>query len=425
MRTSVGRRRYPEALEVAVRLLLWLRERPGVQYAEVAGALRRRVEVVDTLELVAAAEETSTVVGEFVRLNGVTEVVEQGGGERAVVELTDGLRAHLRCVPRERFAGALLWGTGSERHLLQLAERAAGHGFRLDADGLWQGERLVTFESESALYEKLGLAYIPPELREGLGEVEAAAAGPLARLVELEDLTGTFHCHTTYSDGKATLAEMAAAARERGWSYLGIADHSRSAAYAGGLSLPRVREQHREIDALNLEYGTAGFRIFKGIESDILPDGSLDYPDEVLASFDYVVGSVHSGFGMSREEMTRRVIRAIENPYLTILGHPTGRLLLTREGYPLDVEAVLDAAAQHGVVVEINANPHRLDLDWRHLRYAAEREVLIAINPDAHSVDGLEHVIFGVNVARKGGLEARQVLNTWPLEEIGRYFAER
>jgi DNA polymerase (family 10) len=218
---------------------------------------------------------------------------------------------------------------------------------------------------------------------------------------------------------------MAEAARERGWSYLGLADHSRAAAYAGGLSIERVREQQREIDAWNQANAASGFRIFKGTESDILPDGSLDYPDEVLASFDYVVGSVHSGFGISREEMTERVLRAVRNPYLTILGHPTGRLLLTREGYPLDVEAVLDAAAEHGVVVEINANPHRLDLDWRHLRYAAERGVLIAINPDAHSVDGLEHVVFGVNIARKGGLEARQVLNTWALEEVGRYFEER
>ncbi|CAN5619590.1 helix-hairpin-helix domain-containing protein [soil metagenome] len=425
VRTSRGRRRYPEALEVAVRLLLWLRERPGIRHAEIAGALRRRLEIVETVELVAGAEETSTLVEAFVQLNGVTQVVERGGGEHALVELTDGLRARLRCVPPERFTGALLWQTGSDAHLRELVEGAAAAGLRLDSDGLWQGDQLVQLADESSLYARLGLAYIPPELREGMGEVALAYAGPLPRLVELDDLRGTFHCHTTYSDGKATVAEMAEAARERGWFYLGLADHSRAAAYAGGLSIERVREQQREIDAWNQANAASGFRIFKGTESDILPDGSLDYPDEVLASFDYVVGSVHSGFGISREEMTERVLRAVRNPYLTILGHPTGRLLLTREGYPLDVEAVLDAAAEHGVVVEINANPHRLDLDWRHLRYAAERGVLIAINPDAHSVDGLEHVVFGVNIARKGGLEARQVLNTWALEEVGRYFEER
>ncbi|HEV2132100.1 MAG TPA: helix-hairpin-helix domain-containing protein, partial [Longimicrobiaceae bacterium] len=313
VRTSRGRRRYPEALEVGVRLLLWLRERPGVHYAEIAGALRRRVEIVETLELVAAAEETSTLVEAFVQLNGVSQVVERGGGEHALVELTDGLRARLRCVPPERFTGALLWQTGSDAHLRELAGRATSAGLRLDADGLWRGDHLLPLVDESALYGKLGLAYVPPELREGLGEVALAAAGPLPRLVELEDLRGTFHCHTTYSDGKATVSEMAEAARERGWSYIGLADHSRAAAYAGGLSVERVREQHREIDAWNESNGATGFRIFKGTESDILADGSLDYHDEVLASFDYVVGSVHSGFGMSREEMTERMLRAVRN----------------------------------------------------------------------------------------------------------------
>jgi DNA polymerase (family 10) len=221
---------------------------------------------------------------------------------------------------------------------------------------------------------------------------------------------------------------MAEGARAKGWQYLGLADHSRAAAYAGGLSPERVREQHAEIDAWNREHGGTGakrFRIFKGIESDILPDGSLDYDDALLASFDYVVGSVHSSFTMSREEMTERVLRAIENPYLTMLGHATGRQLLVREGYQIDVDAVIDGAAELGVAIEINADPHRLDLDWRHVRRAAELGVLIPINPDAHSVAGLDNVAYGVNVARKAWLAAPQVLNTWTLEKVEAYFAGR
>jgi DNA polymerase (family 10) len=216
---------------------------------------------------------------------------------------------------------------------------------------------------------------------------------------------------------------MAEAARARGWSYLGLADHSRSAGYAGGLSVAAVAKQHREIEAWNR--ANPGFRIFKGIESEISTDGSLDYDDATLADFDYVVGSVHSGFGMSQWEMTDRVLRAVRNPRLTMLAHPTGRLLLTRNAYAIDLRAVIDACAEHGVAIEINADPHRLDLDCRHVRYAAERGVLIPINPDAHSTGGLDNVVFGINVARKGWLEAKQVMNTWTLEEVETHFADR
>jgi DNA polymerase (family 10) len=269
---------------------------------------------------------------------------------------------------------------------------------------------------------------VPPELREGWGEVEEAAAGRIPTLVEPDDLRGTFHCHTDWSDGRATLEEMAEGARAKGWQYLGIADHSRSAGYAGGLPPARAKQQMRAIDAWNEAHGGTGkarFRLFKGTESDILADGRLDYDDDVVAGFDYVVGSVHSAFHLPEREMTDRMVRAVSNPRLTILGHATGRLLLTREGYEVDVRAVIDAAAAHGVAVEINADPHRLDLDWQHVRYAAERGVLVPVNPDAHSVRGLDNVAFGVNVARKGWLSARQVLNTWTLPEVEQHFAER
>ena len=257
----------------------------------------------------------------------------------------------------------------------------------------------------------LGLAEVPPELREDHGEIDAAEARRLPELVERADLTGTFHCHTDWSDGGATLAEMATAAQARGMQYLGIADHSRSAAYAGGLSIERVREQWEAIDALNKQLG-GKFHLFKGTECDILADGSLDYPDDVLEGFDYVVASVHSNFNLPREDMTKRLVRAVSNPRVTMLGHPTGRLLLARDGYHLDLDAVIDAAAASGTMIEINANPHRLDLDATHCRRARQKGVMIVINPDAHSVGGLDDLEYGVSVARRGWLSKDDVWNT-------------
>lgn len=426
-RAQRGRRRYPQAMEAAVALLRWLREVPGVAAAEIAGELRRRMETVDCIVLVAASERPDEVRAAFGAIHGASSP-EQDGEDGAAVMLSDGLRVRLCCVPPVRFVAATVWETGSEWHLADLATRAAAEGMCLDGHGLWRGSSPVELPDEEALYRALGLAYVPPELREGLGEVAAASAGSLPRLVELADLRGTFHCHTTASDGKATLPEMAEGARARGWSYLGVADHSRSAGYAGGLTPAAVRKQAKEIDAWNRAHGGSGagrFRVFKGTESDILPDGRLDFDEDTLALLDYVVGSVHSSFGLPEAEQTTRIIRAVEHPRLSILGHATGRILLGRAGYAVDVRAVIDAAAEHGVAVEINADPHRLDLDWRHVRYAAERGVLVPVNPDAHSVAGLGNVAFGVNVARKGWLEARHVLNTWPLEEVEVHFASR
>lgn len=422
-RSSSGRRRYPEALESAVRILQWLRAREEVVAAEIAGAVRRRLEVVDRLQLVAASADPEPVLSAFLDLNGAADPLREAE-DTASIRLPDGIVARLRCVHPDPFVGAMVWETGSDEHVATLSARAAARGLLLDRTGLSRAGEPVGVDDEQALYAALGLAYLPPELREGLGETEAAAEGRVPALVELDDLRGTFHCHTTWSDGKATLAEMAEAAREVGWKYLGIADHSRSASYAGGLSAEEVLAQGEELRAWNAA-APRGFRLFHGVESDILPDGSLDYPVEVLADFDYVVGSVHSSFAMGREEMTARIVRAVRNPYLTILGHPTGRLLLTRRGYDVDVDAVIAAAAEAGVVIEINANPHRLDLDWRDVRTAASRGVLIAINPDAHSVAALEHVAFGVNVARKAGLKPEQILNCWPLKRVEGYLAER
>lgn len=419
LQTTLGRRRYPAALETAVRLLEWLRGHKAVSAAEIAGDLRRRMETVGAVELVAACEHPAEVLAAFAALGGSAATQDE---HEAGFALEDGLRVRCRCVLPERYVAAIVWETGNDLHLHELVARAEACGLRLTPDGVFRGRDLVSVPAESALYEMIGLSYIPPELREGRGEM-AAAIGPLSRLVTTDDLRGTFHCHTTYSDGTASVAEMAEAARARGWRYLGVADHSRTASYAGGLSTAAVAKQHREIDRWN--QANEGFRIFKGIESDILPDGSLDYDDATLDRFDYVVGSVHSGFGMGEAEMTERVARAVRNRHLTILAHPTGRILLTRDAYAINLPAVIDACAEYGVAIEINADPHRLDLDWRHVRYAAERGVLIPINPDAHSTQGLGNVAYGVNVARKGWLQARQVLNTWTSEEVEAHFAHR
>ncbi len=253
-----------------------------------------------------------------------------------------------------------------------------------------------------------------------MGEVEAAERGDLPKLLEMKDIRGTFHCHTTYSDGVNTLEEMANAAKALGWEYIGIADHSKAVAYAHGMTDERVKQQHEEIDALNRKSNT--FRILKGTECDILPNGDLDWPEKTLTRFDHVIASVHSGFNMSEAEMTKRIVKALKNKRVTMLGHPTGRLLLSRDGYPVDMVQVINAAADYGKGIEINAHPLRLDLDWRLCKYAKEKGVMIAINPDAHNVEGLKDVSYGVGIARKGWLEKRNVLNTQRIEGVLAYF---
>jgi DNA polymerase (family 10) len=314
--------------------------------------------------------------------------------------------------------------TGSKAHNIAIRRRALARGYSLNEYALTGPDGPVSCRTEAELFAALGLAEIPPELREDSGEIELAERGRIPTLVRLKDLTGTFHCHTDWSDGGATLEEMAKAAQLRGLKYLGIADHSRTARYAGGLTVERVRDQWAAIDALNARFD-ATFRLFKGTECDILADGTLDYPDEVLDGFDYVVASVHSNFAMGSAEMTHRIIRAIANPRVTMLGHPTGRLLLARDGYAVDLEAVIAAAAAAGTMIEINANPHRLDLDAHHCRRAKALGIPIVINPDAHATGGLDDLDYGIGVARRAGLNPRDVFNTASPDVISRMLAER
>src|SRR5437867_3630407 len=364
---------YANVIGEAERIVEVIRHSAGVRSAELVGELRRRLEVVQAISVLVGADRPRSVLDSLQRIEALWELSRAGDkiigkspmGISVSVVLSEDLTAH-----------ALLAATGSEEHLRALAARAARMKIPWNLTPDVDGKLAPKADSEEALYAVLGLPFIEPELREGLGEIEAAEAGLLKPLVEAKVL---------------------------GYRYIGISDHSQSAFYANGLKEDRISEQHAAIDALRSRI--SGIAIFKGIEADILADGAMDYPDEVLERFDFVIGSVHSRFGLPEEEQTARVIRALANPYVTMLGHPTGRLLLSREGYQIDMKRVIDAAKQYGKIVEINANPHRLDLDWRLCRYAKEQGVRVSINPDAHATEGLEDVPFGVNVARKGWLE--------------------
>jgi DNA polymerase (family 10) len=380
----------------------------GVERVEVAGSVRRRTEVVRDVDLVVAFRGSAPDLP--VRLGAIATAAAAPGAGSASYRLEDDTPADIYFAPPERFGHALVWATGSPKHLERLAAHAAGRGYRLDRGGLWRGEDPVPCPDEQTLYAALGLAWIPPELREGGEEVARAAAGSLPRLVERDDLAGLLHCHSVYSDGTNTVAELAGACRAAGYRYLGISDHSQAAAYAGGMSGEEVARQHQEIDALNRE--DDDFRILKGIEADILADGALDYGPDVLDRFDFVIGSIHSRMEMDEATMTQRVLRAMDDPRLTILGHPTGRLLLSRDPFRIDMHAVIARAAERGVVIEINGDPHRLDLDWRLCVEARDAGVALGIGTDAHSLAGLENAELGVGVARKGWLEPGDILNT-------------
>ncbi|WFU75481.1 DNA polymerase/3'-5' exonuclease PolX [Bradyrhizobium sp. CB2312] len=373
--------------------------RPDLKHVTFAGDFRRGCELVADLALVAEAQSAE---------DGQT--ADAGG-----------LRVHL--TDRKHFGAALLHATGSAEHIAQLRMLAERKGMKLDTNGLRKGRRLIS-ANERDIYDALGLPFIEPELREGRGEIERASKGKLPTLVTDQDLRGILHCHTDASDGTETIETMAKATLKRGFEYFGVADHSKSAHYAGGLSLEQIEEQHREADRLNKKFGKE-FRILKGIESDILADGSLDYPDDVLESFDFVVASIHGRFKLDRKAQTERLLRAIADPHTTIIGHMTGRQLQRRPGYEIDVEKVLRSCAKHDVAVEINAHPWRLDLDWRWHQAALEFGCMMSINPDAHSIAELDHMHWGVEMARKGGVPADRVLNAMPLVDITRYLRQR
>ncbi|MCS7045757.1 MAG: DNA polymerase/3'-5' exonuclease PolX [Gemmataceae bacterium] len=423
--------RLDQAWAVADQIVAALRQCRGIDRLEVCGSLRRRKETVKDIDILVSSRRPGPIMEAFVKLPLVKKVLGHGETKASVVvEAVDiegrhvTMNADLRVVTAAQFPFALNYFTGSKEHNVALRQRAIDYGLKLNEYELAGPKKCVACDDEADIYQALDLDYIPPELREDTGEIAAAAAHRLPRLIDADDLHGVFHCHTNWSDGSATLEQMVQAARSRGFSYLGLGDHSQSLTVANGLSPQRVRQQIAEIDALNARL--KGFRVFKGTECDILPDGSLDYDEQTLALFDYVVASVHTHFHQSVEEMTQRIIRAISHPRVTMLGHATGRLLLRRDAYKVDLDAVLQAAARHGTMIEINANPYRLDLDWVHCKRAKALGVTLVINPDAHGPAELDYARrYGIAVARRGWLERKDVLNTQTLAQVTKTLAAR
>lgn len=384
-------------------LAVWLNQVDHHALIGIAGQFRRCCEIIDEILFIIGTDNAEVDLSAFEALT-----FEQTTPDNFSATTETGLKIRLRIVYKANFYLEWFKETGNDDHVNEVLKRLTN----------------AAFSSEEAIYTEAGLEYTEPELREGLNEIELASINSLPKLITFADLKGTLHNHSTWSDGVNTLEEMAVFCKETlNLEYLGICDHSKSAFYAKGLDEQRVYGQHQEIDALNKKL--APFKIFKGIESDILNDGSLDYSEEVLKTFDFVVASIHSPLRMDEEKATTRLIKAIENPYTTILGHPTGRLLLSRAGYPIDYKKVIDACAANGVVIEINANPLRLDLDWRWHRYALEKGVMLSINPDAHRKEGFYDMHFGILTARKGGLTKEKNLNSLRIEEISSFFAKR
>lgn len=420
---TVGNRvRIDLALPLGLALRDQIRALPGVTRAELCGSLRRRRETVKDIDILASSDDAAPIMDAFVKLPEVVQVVAHGETKSSIVAAMhlEGekviLNADLRVVNEAQFPFALLYFTGSKEHNIRLRQRAIDHGYSLNEYALSGGKKPVHAKDEADVYAALGLAWVPPELREDSGEIDAATSNSLPILVSDDDIRGVFHNHTTASDGNATLEEMALAAKRLGFEYFGVADHSQSLTIARGLSPSAVHRQWEEIDRLNRRL--EGVTILKGTEVDILEDGSLDYDDDLLAGFDYVVGSVHTLFNMPETQMTERVCKALAHPSLTMLGHSTGRLLLRREGYKINLEKVLQAAAKHGKMIEINAQPMRLDLDWVHVKRAKALGIPLVINPDAHSTGELGLFTFGVQVARRGWLTKDDVFNTRTLKDV-------
>ncbi|MBD3271288.1 MAG: DNA polymerase/3'-5' exonuclease PolX [Elusimicrobia bacterium] len=414
--------RLDTAYDHAHELLRYFKNTKHLTKLSLAGSIRRFKEVVKDIDLVGSASDPERVMKEFVS-NPAVETVIAHGTTKSSVRLSAGINADLRLVSDKEFPYALHHFTGSKEHNIAMRTRAKSMGITMNEYGLFKKNRLIACKTETDVFKHLGLDYIEPELRENTGEIQAAESHTLPDLLTEKDITGIFHVHTAMSDGEIPLQAMVEAVKKKGYQYVGISDHSQSAFYAHGLKQPDLHKQHTQIEQLNKQM--KNFVILKGIESDILPDGSLDYPDSVLEKFDFVIGSVHSKFSMNEQEMTKRLIKAMKNKYLTMLGHLTGRLLLAREAYPVNHRDVIQAASDYGVIIELNANPYRLDIDWRHLKHVKEKEVLISINPDAHDTDDLDYIRYGVGIARKGWLSKIDVFNTRSIGEIRNYLSNR
>ncbi len=412
------------ALPIAERWAAWLRSLPGAERVEIAGSLRRRKITIGDLDFVAAARDPGPIMEAFIHHPEVQRIAGQGENKSSV-EIAGGLNIQLWIQPPERFGTLLQFVTGSKEHNVRLRELAQKKGLSLSEQSISRADGSEDhFSDEQGVYAALGLPWIPPEMREDRGEIAAALAGKLPRLLNRVDLKAELHVHSTWSDGAVSIAEMAAAARERGLKVLALSDHSGSLGVAGGMSVEKLRERSLEIKALQAELGDS-LRLLQGAEVEIRADGSLDYPDEVLAELDVVVASLHSSLRQPREQITARLLRAMRNPHVDIIGHPSGRLLPNREGADLDWEQVLAVALETGVALEINANPARLDLDEVYARRAAEMGIPLSLNTDAHAPDQLDLIEYGIGATRRAWLTPEQVINTWPPDKLLAWLAAR
>jgi len=409
------RMRLPDAEDIAEPLVTYLKTTPGVKVVTVAGSFRRRRETVGDLDILVTARKDSPVMDRFIAYDEVAGVVSRGK-TRSTVVLRSGLHVDLRVVPQVSYGAALCYFTGSRAHNIALRKIGASKGYKLNEYGVFRGEKRLAGKTEPEVYDRLGLVWIEPELRENRGEIELARKGRLPKLISRDDIRGDLHSHTSATDGRNSLREMAEAARERGYEYLAITDHSRHVTVAHGLNSKQLLEEIKQIDRLNAKLD--GIEILKSCEVDILDDGSLDLPDSVLRELDLTVCAVHYNFNLAEHKQTERIIRAMDNPCFNILAHPTGRLINKREGYDIDLPAVMAAAKERGCFLEINAQPARLDLTDTYCKLARDLGLKTAISTDAHSIDQLDFMRFGIGQARRGWLGTGDVLNTCRLDEL-------
>jgi DNA polymerase (family X) len=390
--------------------------------SSLAGSIRRKNEIIKDIDIVVSTANPEKVMDFFVNLEEAEEIIANGD-TKSSIRLKSGINADIRTVNDSQYPYALHHFTGSKEHNTAMRSMAKKLGMKMNEYGLFKNNTLVKCFSEEDIFKVFSMDYIPPELRENTGEIEAAKNKRLPKIINEEDIRGLFHFHTTWSDGNMSLLQASSQLKKMGFEYGGIADHSKTASYAGGIKEEDIKAYLDEIDSINL--GQNNFKIFKGIESDILPDGSLDYSDEILEKFDFVIIAIHSNFNMAEKQMTERIIKAMQNRYSTILAHPTGRLLLARDPYNVDIKKIIDTAAEYDVDLEINASPFRLDLDWRDCKYAKEKKVKIFINPDSHTLESLHEYKFGISTARKGWLEKDDVINTFTLEKMQEYLKNK
>jgi DNA polymerase (family 10) len=412
------------ALPLAETLLSDVRKNKLVEKAEAAGSIRRRRETIGDIDLLIISRNSPRALQEFTEVPAVKQVIALGP-TRATVIIEGGMQVDVRAVARQSFGAALQYFTGSKEHNVHLRTLAHERGLKINEYGVFRGDKKIGGEKEEEVYRQLKMAVIPPELREDRGEIEAALAGKLPKLIELDDLRGDLHAHTNYSDGRSTIEEMAARAAELGYEYIALADHSPSARIARGLELDRLEKKIEELEGVRKKMRGSKLHILLGTEVDILADGKLDYPDEVLARIDVVTASIHTGFRQSKDRMTARLLDAISNPHVHIIGHPSTRLIGSREPVNMDFERIVKAVVDAGIALEVNGSPFRLDLTDTMARAAQEAGALLAINSDAHATAQLEQVRFGVFQARRGWIEARSVVNAWPWSKLNHWLKGR